>query len=146
MEILDEDIAAVEQSIKVWREVTRGNPPPGVDWDDLTQESYLAILTDQGFDPKRGDRGRRVNALVRRVFLDACRDNTRNPFPLSEELSQEPYVLDPPVTVDAEDFLSSLTSEDREIVDRVRDSGLSGRNSALRRKETRTIQRLREEL
>lgn len=150
MEILAEDINAVKSSLAYWRRATKGNPPGDTTWEDIEQECYVAILEADPYDPKLGSRGARVNTLVRRVFIDACR-YAQSGQCVSYLISSDPpdrrnLSLDGITAVDAEDFLASLSAEDRAVVERVRDHGPAARNSAKRRKESRVLKRVREKL
>lgn len=146
-------MAAVRTSLTGWKKATKGKCPPGRDWEDIEQDAYLAILEAPAWDVGRGAVGPRVNALVKRVFIDACRDTPREVTNiLGPARDQAPVLYDPPVPdetswpVDAEDFLAALSPEDAAVVAKVRGAGLAKRDSATRRRESRVIQRLRGDL
>jgi DNA-directed RNA polymerase specialized sigma24 family protein len=141
-------MAAVRTSLTGWKKATKGNCPPGREWDDIEQDAYVAILEAPAHDPARGTVGPRVNAIVKRVFLDACRDKPREVTNLLGD-AEDHRSFDPPAPdetswpVDASDYLAALSPEDAAVVNRVRGDGLSKRDSATRRRESRVIQRLK---
>lgn len=151
LELTAEAITAVGTSLTGWKKATKGKCPPGYDWEDIEQNAYVAILEARPHDPSHGDLGPRVNAIVKRVFIDACRDKPREVTnilgPAEDHATYDPTVPDETYwAVDAADYLAALSPEDAAVVLRVRGSGLSQRDSATRRRESRVIQRLREGL
>lgn len=144
-------MAAVRTSLTGWKKATKGKCPPGYEWEDIEQNAYVAILEAPAWDVTLGPLGPRVNAIVKRVFLDACRDKPREVTNILGD-AEDNRSYDPPAPdetswpVDAADYLRTLSPEDAVVVNRVRGSGLSARDSAERRHESRVIQRLRGDL
>lgn len=158
MQITPEIIQSVEGSLGGWRRAAKGRAPHGTTWEDIQQDCYLAILGDDRFDETLGRIGPRINAIVKRVFIDACRAGAQLPLTnwvdgtpddntdFSRSSGGLPVEDDGPILVDAQDLLDSLSPEDRELLEGLRNEGLAPRDTALRRRQSRLRTRIKESL